>query len=89
MSRRLWKLFATSNLPWRLCWWAGHDATATTVSTLDAWCSARECEGRFKGFIVNARQRTAGESEATYLTAMTTAFASATSIRGCVGADWW
>jgi hypothetical protein len=36
---------------------------------------------------VNARMKNAGETEAAYLTAMTTAWASAASIRGHVGAD--
>ena len=77
----------TSSLAWEFVLVDGHDATATTVSTLDAWLAAREGEGRYRGFIVNSRFKNAGETEAAYLTAMTTAWTSAASIRGCVGVD--
>lgn len=78
-----------SNLPWEWILVAGLDATQTTVSTLDLWLSQREAEGKFRGFTVNTRFKTqsTGETEAAYLTAMTTAYASATSIRGIVSAD--
>jgi hypothetical protein len=77
----------TSALQWEAVLVVGHAAVASTVSALDTWLSAREAEGRFRGFLVNARMKNAGETEAQYLTAMTTAWASAASIRGCVGAD--
>lgn len=77
----------TSALPWECVLIAGHDAVQATTDALDAWLSAREAEGRFRFFICNARMKNAAETEAAYLTAMTTAWASAASIRGCVGAD--
>lgn len=76
-----------SSLPWEIVLVGGHDATATTVSMLDLWLAAREAEGKYRGFVINARPRNVGESEAAYATAMTTAFATAASIRGCVCAD--
>lgn len=76
-----------SALPWEMVMVLGHDATATTVTILDTWLSTREAEGRFRGFLCNARPRSTGETEAAYLTAMTTAFGASASIRGCVGAD--
>lgn len=75
-----------SQLPYEFILVAGHDATSTTVTTLDTWLQAREAEGRFKFFLVNAAAKGV-TSEAAYLTAMTTAWAGVTSIRGCVGAD--
>jgi hypothetical protein len=64
------------------------DADATMVATLDLWLSAREAEGKFKTFVSNAVPRDAAtETEAQYATAMTAAFSSASSIRGCVCAD--
>ncbi|MBX3218917.1 MAG: hypothetical protein KF795_00275 [Labilithrix sp.] len=64
------------------------EADATMVATLDLWLSAREAEGKFKTFVANAVPRDAAtQTEAQYATAMTAAFGSASSIRGCVCAD--
>jgi hypothetical protein len=76
-----------SALPWEMVLVTGHDATATTVTTLDTWLSAREAEGRYRGFICTAVARTSAQTEAQYATAMNTAFSAAASIRGCVCAD--
>lgn len=76
-----------SNLPWEAVLIAGHDATSTTVSNSDSSLAALELNGRFRGFIASAVPRSAAQTESQYLTAMTAAFGSAASIRGCVGAD--
>lgn len=76
----------TSALPWEFVLVAGHDATSTTVSTIDSWLQAREAEGRYRGFLVNGAMK-GSASEATYLTSLTTAWSGVASIRGCVGAD--
>jgi hypothetical protein len=60
---------------------------ATLVGTLDTWLTAREGEGKFKFFAGNTRHMNSGESESAYLTAMTSAYATAASIRGLVAAD--
>jgi hypothetical protein len=65
----------------------GHDAVASTVSTLDTWLSAREAEGRFYGAFVNSRMKNVGETEAQYLTAMGTAWSATSSIRVSVSTD--
>lgn len=65
----------------------GLDATATDVSTLDLWLSARETEGKFKTAVINAVPRdSATQTEAQYATAMATAFgaSSASSTRSVV-----
>jgi hypothetical protein len=77
----------TSSLRWEALLVLGHDADATTITTIDAWLLAREAEGRFRFFMANARGRNAGESEAAYLTAMDTAFSASASIRGIVAVD--
>ncbi len=79
----------TTSQPWEmvLVYADSEASSAANVGTLDTWLSGLESTGKFRGFIANARQRTAGETEATYLTAMTTAFASAASTRGLVCAD--
>jgi hypothetical protein len=76
-----------SQLRWEYLLVGGHEATATTVSILDLWLAAREAEGKFRGFIVNARPRGAAETEAEYAIAMATAFNAAASIRGHVCVD--
>jgi len=75
-----------SSQPWEFVLVLGHDASSTTISTLDAWLTAREKEGRFRGFIVNGAMKGA-TSESAYTTAMDTAFSASASIRGCVAAD--
>ncbi len=76
-----------SSLQWEFAVLGGHEAVKATVDTLDAWLAAREAEGRFRGFMVNARMKNAGETEAQYLTAMNTAWSATSSIRGLVCAD--
>ncbi len=75
--------------PWDGILVVGLDATSTDVSALDLWLLAREAEGRFRFFAVNTRKKATDgtETEAAFLTAMTTAAASMSSIRGCVGSD--
>lgn len=76
-----------TNLPWEWLLVLGHDATNTTVTIIDTWLAAREAEGVFRGFTVNARPLAVAESEATYATAMGTAWNATASIRGCVCAE--
>jgi len=76
-----------SALGWEMVVVGGHDAVKATVDAIDTWLAAREAEGKYRGFVVNARMKNAGETEAQYLTAMTTAWSATASIRGCVGAD--
>lgn len=66
---------------------SGLDATATEVATLDTWLAARETEGKYRTAIVNNAMRTAAQTEATYATAQTAVWASASSIRVTVCAD--
>lgn len=77
----------TSALNWECVLIGGHDAVDATVQLLDGWLAAREAEGKYRFFVVNARAKTVGESEAAYATAMQTAWSATASIRGCVGAD--
>lgn len=65
----------------------GMAATATEVAALDTWLSSREGEGKYRIAMVNSAVRTAAQTEAQYLTAMTTAFAASSSIRCLVAAD--
>lgn len=60
---------------------------ATAVAAIDTWIAARETEGLFPHFYANTRHMTAGESEATFLAAMNTAYNAASSERGLVAAD--
>lgn len=60
---------------------------ASAVTTIDTWLTARENEGRYWHFYGNSLHKTSSQTEATYLTAMTTAYAAASSIRGIIGAD--
>lgn len=76
-----------SRLGWEWLHIGGHDATAATVTLLDGWLESIESMGRFRGFSANARMMNDGESPSDYQAAMTTAFANAASIRGCVGVD--
>lgn len=66
---------------------AGADMDATMISALDLWLSLREAEGKYKTFVGNSVARTDAQTEAQYATAMTTAFASASTIRGVVCSD--
>lgn len=63
------------------------EADSTIVGLLDQWTAAREPQGKFKYFLTNARMRDVGEEDADYQTAMSAAFSSVATIRGCVGAD--
>lgn len=60
---------------------------ASAVSTIDTFLSGLESNGRYYHFYGNSSHKAAATSEATYLTSMTSAYASASSIRGCIGAD--
>lgn len=80
----------TSGLPWECVLIDRIDASASSaalVAQADTWLAALEVVGKFRFFAVNTRGKNVGESEATFLSTMTTAFASAASIRGFVGAD--
>lgn len=71
------------------CVYVHADADATMLATLDAWLIAREQEGRFKFGFMNSRARTpATETEAQFLTAMTTAWSASASTRISVGGDY-
>lgn len=63
------------------------DATSTTVSTVDTWLTSLQAMGMFRSAVLGARLKEAGESEATYATAMQTAFGSAVSDQLLVCAD--
>lgn len=78
-----------SNLEWE-CIFIYGAADATIFSTVDAWISAREGDGKYKVGLLNTRAKTSGESEATFLTAMGTAFdsSSSSSKAVAVGADY-
>jgi hypothetical protein len=65
----------------------GIDATSTIVGDLDTTLSALEAKGKYRFFGLNTRKMNAGESEATFSAAMTTAAAAMASIRGFVGTD--
>ena len=80
------EVLRVSALPWEFVMVLGLDASGTHVATLDNWLAAREAEGRYRGFLMNAEMK-GTSTESAYLTAMTTARASMASIRGCVGAD--
>jgi hypothetical protein len=81
----------TTNLPWDEVLVDG-DATATTIATLDAWLAGLEPTGVYKFGRVNSRHKTlpapTGESEATFATAMATAYNGSASIRVDVAADY-
>jgi hypothetical protein len=77
-----------SVLGWEFVLVGAHVATDTTVQTMDTWLAAREAEGRYRGFLLNSKFRAAtGETEAQFLTALTSAYGASASIRGCIGAD--
>jgi hypothetical protein len=63
------------------------DADATMVATVDTWLLAREAEGRYKTAILNTVMRTAAQTEAVYLAAITPIASSMTSKSIVVGAD--
>jgi hypothetical protein len=74
--------------PWEMVLAVGLNGTATELATSDAWLALREAEGKFRLATLNNLPRDpATQTEAQYLTAQTTAWASAASIRVCVGAD--
>lgn len=75
-----------SNLPWEAMLIHG-ESTSTTVSTVDTWLSGREAEGKYRLGIVSARLKSSGETEASYLASLTTAWNSASSVRTSVTAD--
>ena len=76
-----------SNLPWESVYVAGLNATSSEVSTLDSWLATLEGTGKFRMGFLHARGKNSGESEATYLAAMGTAFNSSSSTRLVVCAD--
>lgn len=74
--------------PWESVLVLGLDASATIVGDLDTTLSGIENpRGIFRFFGINSAYKASGTSEATYLSTMTSAFASAASIRGFVAAD--
>jgi len=67
------------------------DATAATITLVDAWLAAREAEGRYHVAYMNTRRKTApapsAETEAAFAAAMATLVASSATIRIAVGTD--
>lgn len=63
------------------------EADATMISALDLWLSAREGDGKYRSAVLNSVFRTSAQSEAQYLTAMTTAFGASSSTRLVVCGD--
>ena len=78
-----------SGQPWEMLLVLGIDATTTTLSNIDTFLAGLESSGKYKGFIVNARLRAqdGSETEAQYLTALTTLYSGSASIRGDLTAD--
>lgn len=73
---------------WEAVLLASTEADNTIVGNIDTWLAAREGEGKFRTALCNSIFRVAAsQTEAQYLTAMTTAFASTASTRVLVGAD--
>lgn len=77
----------TTRLSWESLLLDVGPATATTVTTVDTWLLALEGAGVYKDAYLNSRLKNAGESEATYQTAMATAFSASSSINLYVGTD--
>lgn len=77
-------------LPWEAVLIDSEIGTGT-VSIVDTWLAGLETVGKFRMAFMAVRRKTApvpaGETEAAYLTAMTTIMASTTSIRVSVSAD--
>jgi hypothetical protein len=78
-----------ANIPWEGFVAAGIDASTTDVANADTKLTALEQRGRYRMFVLNTRPRAqdGSETQAAYDAAMATAFASSSSIRGCVCAD--
>ena len=77
----------STRLGWDFLQVAG-ELDATAFDTVDTWLTSLEAAGRFHWAIGNARMPDEGESEADYLTALSTAFAakSSASMALCAGA---
>lgn len=76
-----------TSLPWEAVL-VGGPADAGTPGLVDVWLTGLEKVGKFRVGILNTRLKSAGESETTFATAMTTLVATmAPSIRLCVGTD--
>lgn len=78
-----------ANLPWEVLDVEGIDASSTTVANVNSFLQQQEALGKFKAFVLGARLRhqSTGETEAAYLTAMTSAWSGVGTIRGSVTAD--
>lgn len=76
----------TSALRWEAVLVHG-EADATSTGSITTWITGQNAKGRFKTWLQNLRMMNAGETEAAYLAAMTTAMASMSSIDGVVGYD--
>ena len=61
-------------------------ADTTNIGSIDTWLQAREAEGKFRFFLMHTTMK-GSTTEAAYLTAMTTAYQNANSVRGGVCAD--
>lgn len=63
------------------------DASQTELSEVDTWLQGLEAVGKFRGASINTRGKNSGETEAQYLTAMTTLAAGMATDRVLVGAE--
>lgn len=75
-----------SSQPWEMVLILGHDATATTITNVDAWLSGLETSGKFRGFLMNTAMK-GSTAEATFATAQSTAYGASATIRGGICAD--
>ena len=64
------------------------DTSATSAGVIETWMQGINADGKHRTWIANTRLPTSGESEATYLSSLTSAWSSFTTIRGamCAGA---
>lgn len=78
-----------ASLPWEVLDVEGIDASSTTAANVNTFLAQQEALGKFKAFVIGARLRdqSTNETEAAYLTAMTTAWSGVGTIRGSVTAD--
>lgn len=74
-----------SSVAWDLVHIVG-DTSATSAGVIETWCAGLATAGKYRGWFANARLPTAGESEATYLSSLSTDFTSFVTTYGSIGA---
>lgn len=79
-----------TRLPWEIVLVDG-EASSASIAAVDTWLTTQEASGIFRAGLLNTRHKTlpapTGETEAAFLTAMTTLTASLATIRLGVGTD--